>query len=94
MTLGASKAPLFVPNERKSAQKSERTYPGPSRERGRIVVHVFCALKMAHRKHTRLVVESESPIPNGLTTVAADNEYIAPEIGGKKRTYVGQRLDF
>jgi len=27
---------------------------------------------MAHRKHTRLVVESSSPIPNGLTTVAEE----------------------
>jgi len=46
------------------------TYPGPSRERSRIIVHVVGALKMAYGKHTRLVVESESPISNGLTTVA------------------------
>ena len=46
------------------------TYPGPSREGSRIVVHVLGALKVAHCKHTRLVVEGESPIPNGLTTVA------------------------
>jgi len=43
--------------------------PRPSRERSGIVVHVVSALEMAHSKHTRLIVESESPISNGLTTV-------------------------
>lgn len=43
--------------------------PRPSRERSGIVVHVVGALEMAHSKHTRLIVESESPISNGLTTV-------------------------
>jgi len=42
--------------------------PGPSRE-GRIRVLYVSALELAHRKHTRLVVESNSPISNGLTTV-------------------------
>ena len=46
------------------------TNPGPSRERSRVVVHVVGALKVAHSKHARLGVESESPISNGLTTVA------------------------
>jgi hypothetical protein len=41
----------------------------PSREGSGVVVHVVSALKVAHSKHTRLVVESESPFPNGLTTV-------------------------
>jgi len=43
--------------------------PRPSRQGGRVVVHIFHALKIRYRKHTRLVVESESPISNGLTTV-------------------------
>lgn len=50
------------------------TYPRPSRERSGIVVHVVSALQMAHSKHTRLIVESESPISNGLTTVAISQE--------------------
>ena len=43
--------------------------PGPSRERSRVVVHVVRALHVAHSKDARLVVEVESPISNGLTTV-------------------------
>jgi len=43
--------------------------PRPSRERGRVEVLVVRALDMAHRKDARLVVEVESPISNGLTTV-------------------------
>jgi len=43
--------------------------PRPSRHRRRVVVHVVHALEMGNGEHVRLVVESESPIPNGLTTV-------------------------
>lgn len=52
----------------KNSKKS--TYPRPSRERGRIVVHIVGALKVAYGKRARLIVEIESPISNGLTTVA------------------------
>jgi hypothetical protein len=44
--------------------------PRPSRHRPRVIVHVLHALEVGHGKHVRLVVVSESPIPNGLTTVA------------------------
>lgn len=68
-SLGASKAP-----------------PGPSREGSGIIVLstiiIIIALKMAHRKHTRLVVESSSPIPNGLTTVGgAKTRFLFCKIG-------------
>jgi hypothetical protein len=68
-------------------------YPRPSREGSRVVVHVIVALQMADSKHTRLSVESESPIPNGLTTVA---KQISKEVEGERErwTYAGQRLDF
>jgi len=42
--------------------------PRPSRHR-RVVVHVIHALEVGYGKHVRFVVESESPTPNGLTTV-------------------------
>lgn len=56
--------------------------PGPSREGSGIRVLFIGALETAHRKHTRLVVESNSPIPNGLTTVGgAKTRFLFCEIG-------------
>ena len=44
--------------------------PWSARELSRVVVHVVCAIDMAHGKYTRSSVARESPISNGLTTVA------------------------
>ena len=52
---------------------------------------------MAHSKHTRLIVESESPISNGLTTVAAQKmhgQFGKSQSSRITATYVGPRLDF
>ena len=68
-TLGVSKTPLFR-GQMSQGKKISRTYPRPSRERSRVIVHVLGALEVAHSEHARLVVEGESPISNGLTTVA------------------------
>jgi hypothetical protein len=38
--------------------------------RGAIIVHVLHPLEVGHGQDVRLVVVGESPIPNGLTTVA------------------------
>lgn len=46
------------------------SYLGSSRERSRIIVHVIFALDVANSKHTWRGVNVESPISNGLTTVA------------------------
>jgi hypothetical protein len=43
--------------------------PGPPREGSRIIVHIVVALEVANSKYAWLVVEGDSPIPNGLTTV-------------------------
>lgn len=69
---GASKAPL----ENGSAKvgtgvgRTREAYPGSARERSRVVVHGIGALHVGHRKHARSHVGRESPISNGLTTVA------------------------
>ena len=52
----------------------KRTYPGPARERSRVVVHRVVALDVADGKHARNHVGRESPISNGLTTVAVKRE--------------------
>jgi hypothetical protein len=44
---------------------------GSARESSRIIVHVVLALEMANGKYTGHSVGRESPISNGLTTVAA-----------------------
>jgi hypothetical protein len=49
-----------------------KSHPGPARERSRVIVDVVAALDLADGKHTRVCVSAESPIPNGLTAVAAD----------------------
>jgi len=43
--------------------------PRPIRHRASIVVHVAHSLKVGYGQKVGLVVESGSPIPNGLTTV-------------------------
>ena len=68
-TLGVSKAPLEKRQLRKTWSKID-TDPGPARERSRVVVHGIGALHAADRNHARSHVGCESPIPNGLTTVA------------------------
>ena len=50
------------------------THPRPAGERGRVVVHRVVALDVADGKHARNHVGRESPISNGLTTVAARPE--------------------
>lgn len=50
---------------------------------------------MGYCKDTRLVVERESPIPNGLTTVAVKKRSVVLTSSTiELETYVGQRLDF
>jgi hypothetical protein len=72
--LGTSKAPLV--GYRQYARYVVRwdcTHPRSARKGSRVIVHVICALKVAHGKHTGLVVERKrSPIPNGSTTVAIE----------------------
>ena len=48
------------------------THPGPARERSRVVVDRVSALDVADRNHARSHVGRESPISNGLTTVAGE----------------------
>jgi hypothetical protein len=65
-----SKAPLKESVRKGEIAVSDVAYPRPSRESSGVVVYIVVSLKMAHSKHTWLGVESEGPIPNGLTTVA------------------------
>ncbi len=68
------------------------THPGPAREGSRVVVHGICALHVADSKHARSHVGRESPISNGLTTVAV--EHLAMTHSKKKvSTNVGRILD-
>lgn len=46
--------------------------PWSARERSGVIVHVVVAFEMAHGKYTRCSVARESPISNGLTTVAVE----------------------
>jgi hypothetical protein len=46
-----------------------KTPSGTTRESSRVIVHVICALDVAHCKYIGSVVASESPISNGLTAV-------------------------
>jgi len=56
--------------------------PRPAREGGRIIVHIVVALKVADCKYAWLVVEGDSPIPNGLTTVGgAKTRFLFCKIG-------------
>jgi hypothetical protein len=54
------------------------TYPRSARERSRVIIHVVCALDVANSKHIWCCVNIESPISNGLTTVARYGEKIQP----------------
>lgn len=71
LALGVSKAPLEE-DEEKEDRRNEYTDPGPARERSGVIVHVVVAFEMAHGKYTRCSVARESPISNGLTTVAVE----------------------
>ena len=55
---------------RPRTEKRNRTHPRPARERGGVIVHRVGTLDAADRKHARSHVGRESPISNGLTTVA------------------------
>lgn len=56
--------------------------PGSARERSGVIVHIVGALHLANRKHTRLDVESYSPISNGLTAVGgAKTKFLIRNIG-------------
>jgi len=67
---GVSKAPLQSKLSVGTQVAKGRTHPRPFRHRGRIIVHILHSLEVCDGQHVRLIVESESPIPNGLTTVA------------------------
>jgi hypothetical protein len=78
--------PVTQPNDPLSgghfSSGTSKAPPGPSREGSGISVLFISALEMAHRKHTRLVVESNSPIPNGMTTVGgAKTRFLFCKIG-------------
>jgi len=62
--------------------------PRSAREGSRIIIHIICALKLAHGKHIGFVVESKrSPISNGLTPVGgAKTRFLIYKIG-----HFGQR---
>lgn len=72
-TLGTSKTPLVGGQWPARCLIEMRTHPGPARVGSRIIVNVVVVLKVADSQDARLgVVEVGGPIPNGLTTVAAD----------------------
>ena len=76
--LGMSKTPLQIGVRIRGIMKwcenvwRMRTYPRSARERGGVVIHGIAALHLADRNHARSHVGRESPISNGLTTVAGE----------------------
>lgn len=92
--VGVSKAPLRRVRMRAVEREEGVTYPRPARERSRVVVHRVVALDVADGKHARDHVGRESPISNGLTTVAAEENSHWQVLGANgRKTYVGQILD-
>ena len=75
-------------------KRDGKTYPGPARERSRVIVDGVGALDVADRKHARSHVGRESPISNGVTTVAAEAKVSEIRATTKKcATNVGRILD-
>jgi hypothetical protein len=71
-----SKTPLQEVMRGEDSGGLDEAHPRPAREGSRVIVHRVVALDVADGKHARNHVGRESPISNGLTTVAADNESI------------------